>query len=390
VLVVLRALAGVFDLRQVYSRDILFDAAGAVYGTFTDSGVLFAEHEIQEFFFGWEDAILSIASKFPLKHPFSPMFPGLLGNTSSPNATLTQVGISVQLTGANDLSDARQFVQWNGMQHLRCCETGPCGSESTAGQASFPTWVTPEANDISHGAGTYGTQFSPFGSLSSNESLPIWVDVLYRPTVVAPLEQVSIKGIPCLRYVIPPSELANTTYNPDNHQWRMFGIPTGTLNISACSGQVPVLVSKPHFLDADPALATTYNLDNGPAVPLDRAHLDTYIDVEPTTGTTMQVQERLQVNMLIGPFGSHLPDVPTMVYPLGWLEKRGVVTDSQAAQWHGSVGLALQATQVVYTVGAVLGSLSAISLGLLMISACRKREEPPPLDQSDGDDYMSI
>lgn len=328
-----------------------------------ESGIAFQQRTIAELFFGYDDPILEAVSRLPLKTKLPDRFPGLLGNLTSPAATRNQTGTSVQLTGINNISRARQFVQWNGMRSLRCCETGPCGSPATAGQAGSPTWLTEAANDLSHGAGTYGTQFPPFLP-PQGSSQNLFVDSLFRTASLTSVgeETVVINGIPCQRFRIPAAELGNASVTPSNAAYRMSGLPSGLIDIAPCEAGVPVLVSKAHFLDADPSLRQQYLLTKGEPASLRDAY-DTILDVEAVTGTTMQVHERLQINMRMGPFGSHLEHMPRMVWPVGWLDKNAIVTDELAAQWQSSVGVALTVTTVVLVVGWVL---SGVGLGLVV------------------------
>jgi hypothetical protein len=328
-----------------------------------ESGVAFQQRTIAELFFGYDDPILEAVDRLPLKTKLPSRFPGLLGNLSSPAATRNSTGTSVQLTGINNVSEARQFVQWNGMQSLQCCETSACGSPDTAGQAGTPTWLTKAANDLSLGAGTYGTQFPPFLP-PQGSTQRIFVDSLFRTAGISSLgeDTVVVNGIPCQRFRIPAKELGNSSVNPANAAYRMTGIPSGLINIAPCEAGVPILVSKAHFLDADPSLREQYLLTNGEPTDL-RGAYDTLLDVEAVTGTTMQVHERLQINLQFGPFGSHLAKAPRMVWPVGWLDKNALVTDDLAAQWQSSVGVALTATTAVLVVGWVL---SGVGLGLVV------------------------
>ena len=58
------------------------------------------------------------------------------------------------------------------------------------------------------------------------------------------------------------------------------------------TGNFPLYLTKPHFLEADPSLQSTVSgLDPDPV-----AHL-TYVDVEPISGVTFDTHKRVQLNM---------------------------------------------------------------------------------------------
>ena len=62
----------------------------------------------------------------------------------------------------------------------------------------------------------------------------------------------TLKSIHLLKYVIDPEEFLNVTYNPDNAQWFQYTAPTGLLNITAPTRGIPLFLSQPHFVNADP------------------------------------------------------------------------------------------------------------------------------------------
>jgi len=366
--------AGATGANTTAGKDVVWGLVEALFGfKRTPAEMAFQRRTVDELFFGYHSEILArIGTLLPGASSLPPRFPGLLGNATSPEAARNSTGVSIQLTGLREPSRARQYVQWNGMKELRCCASGPCGSPDTAAQASKPAWPSAEANDVSRGAGTSGTQFSSFLPEGGSEQ-SIFVDSLVRSAVVssAGQDEVTVSGIPCQRFVIPARMLQNTSYNPANKAYGMSGIPTGLMDLQTCEGGVPILVSKAHFLDADPALWEAIALEGAPAAS-GRSQLDTHLDVEPITGTTMRVAERLQINMRFGPFGTNIPGVRSLVYPLGWLNKRAIVTPEGVAQWHGSVGLA-QLVKLAATIsGAALAGLALTAAAVCGVLGARQ------------------
>nr|QGW45470.1 sensory neuron membrane protein 1d [Bradysia odoriphaga] len=92
----------------------------------------------------------------------------------------------------------------------------------------------------------------------------------------------------------------------------------GTLNMFQCVG-APIVVSMPHFLNADPSLL--YKIQSGLA-PNASEHA-VYIDFETITGSPVNAAKRLQFNLDIVP----VPEVecmkklPEVVMPLFWVEE---------------------------------------------------------------------
>lgn len=382
-----RAIAGNINANTTESKDTLWGIVDALFGfKLTPKEIAFQQRTVADLFFGYEDPLLvkfaSVAHIFNIEMPTR--FPGLQPNTSSPELARNTTGVSVQLTGKDDMSQARQFVQWNGMKSLRCCQTGPCGGQGEDPATGKPAWPAESANDLTIGAGTDGTQFGT--QLPEGGSVQkVFVDSLVRSTELSSIGNGKhvVKGIPCQRFSIPSSEMQNSTYTPANADYGMTGIPTGLMNLEACEGGVPILVSKPHFLDADPSLDAAIAMD-GPSPVTGRESLDTFLDVEPTTGTTMQVAERLQINMKFGPFGSNIPNVRKLVYPLGWLNKRGIVSDESATRWQQGVGFAHLVSLGVTAGGAALGGLALTAAAVCGALGLRQSCSGKPDDERRG------
>lgn len=331
-------------------------AAELLYLFASDFDRLFIRRPVREVFWGYTDPVVGLP------------FPGIQVNLTSVDAVAQTTGPWTQLTGKHNPAEVRQFTQWNGMTHVECCLQGPCGSPSTVNQSSVPAWGTELANRV---RGTYGDQFA--GELDPRQTLYVWVDALFR---VAPIENVGgyaydFKGIRLHRYQIPDYAIQNSTLNPDNAAYFMNG-PTGTFNISACSGKIPLVISKPHFLDATPGLA---NETEGIGPPSRELH-DTFLDIELTTGLPMNAHERLQVNVQVGPVGFLLPNLRPIIFPVGWIDKHGSASDAQADEFKHTVAVALEAEiGVDYGGIAVAGLCSIVSCGLFLFLWRRLRME---------------
>jgi glycerol-3-phosphate dehydrogenase len=101
--------------------------------------------------------------------------------------------------------------------------------------------------------GTDGSQYH--SGVKKGSSLPTWVDALYRTATIVNENSlvVNYKGMELYRFVIPESLMQNASLNPDNAQYYMSG-PSGAINISSCApSNIPIFMTKPHFLGASPA-----------------------------------------------------------------------------------------------------------------------------------------
>jgi hypothetical protein len=167
---------------------------------------------------------------------------------------------------------------------------------------------------------------------------------------------VTWKGIQAHRFVIPPSLLYNETLNPANAAYRMNDL-SGVLNISLCSGKAPVLVSKPHFLGADPAYAAAVQgIEPNPNPDL----YDTRLDVETLSGVVVVTNERLQVNLVIEPVGTFFPRLTRVAFPVLWVDKTYNITESQATALRDGIAeanTAIRVANVASIVGACIGTV---------------------------------
>lgn len=85
-------------------------------------------------------------------------------------------------------------------------------------------------------------------------------------------------GVQLYNFGLPKEELKNTSQDAGFYP----NGPSGVLNITCVApGNVPMFISKPHFLDADPDY-----LKNTSGLHPERALHDSYVGVEPITGST--------------------------------------------------------------------------------------------------------
>jgi len=238
-------------------------------------------------------------------------------------------------TGKHDHDRIWQYVRYQNMSSLYACtapSTTPpfaCPSfqhewdEFQARQHGWtPIWGSARANQIS---GTDASQFKrPF---KSSEAV-VFVDDLFQSRNTSSrgadghLEEVELKGIPVHRYRLRKEDLLNSTNNPGNADFFMNG-PDGLLNLSSALG-VPIFMSKPHYLDAEPKIGESIE-GLHPSV---EAH-DTFLDVEPYSGTTMREAKRLMFSTFLDNW--HLSKSPAPAGDLPWKTTSRAYDDHQAS-----------------------------------------------------------
>ncbi|XP_033178732.1 sensory neuron membrane protein 2-like [Bombus impatiens] len=94
-------------------------------------------------------------------------------------------------------------------------------------------------------------------------------------------------------------------------------LPQGLIDVWECQ-KLPVILSEPHFLHGDPQLLKYA----GGLNPDDRLH-ETYIIIEPYTGTPLSGQKRMQLNLYLGKQSVELlSNVSEGYFPLIWCGNR--------------------------------------------------------------------
>uniref|UniRef100_A0A673A8C7 Lysosome membrane protein 2-like n=1 Tax=Sphaeramia orbicularis TaxID=375764 RepID=A0A673A8C7_9TELE len=183
---------------------------------------LFITRTVRELLWGYEDGLLKALSLF--QPGLDDVF-GLFYKNNGSND-----GKYVFFTGQGSSKDFARVDTWNG-------------------NSSLDWWTSDECNMIN---GTNGAFFHPV--VTKNETLYMFSSDLCRSLYAVYEEDVTVKGIPGYRFTPPSKVFANLTVNPDNAG---FCVPAGNclgsglLNVSACKQGAPIIMSSPHFYQAD-------------------------------------------------------------------------------------------------------------------------------------------
>eukprot|EP00455_Lapot_gusevi_P016383 TRINITY_DN18443_c0_g1_i7.p1 TRINITY_DN18443_c0_g1~~TRINITY_DN18443_c0_g1_i7.p1 ORF type:complete len:297 (-),score=125.38 TRINITY_DN18443_c0_g1_i7:27-917(-) len=260
----------------------------------------------------------------------------------------------------------RQYSAWEGSQEVQV----PSGFFSL--NVKIPPWGSKQANRIS---GTDAAQFA--SKQAEGGRIRAYVDTLYRMAELANLnnQHETYAGIDLLKFTLPDDIMANATVNPKNADFYMTGLPSAILNLTATSLGVPIFVSKPHFLDVPPA-ATSYLINKVQGLSPNSELHDTFLSVEPLTGTTMRARKRLQLNVKVSPVyiqdpassfnTTWLPFLTEFMFPTCWIEEGGDIPDDKAADFRDQVYGAQNWKNRIRSAGWVLGFLF-LAVGLYMV-----------------------
>ncbi|TXT67626.1 MAG: hypothetical protein BAJALOKI1v1_40029 [Promethearchaeota archaeon] len=178
-----------------------------------------------------------------------------------------------------------------------------------------------------------------------NPDLMRVIDLVY-------LGPTSVYGVQLNRFTFAPK-----TFSPNKNYYMNT---QGLINVQAVEKfrGVPVLVSKPHFLDADPQVVASINGTHP-----DRMAHDTFIDIEPISGVTMHARERIQVNFNLTSEEYFTSDINTTTMPIVWYERSGIVPLHLAERFTNEVYPAQTAQAYILPGGITLGVILGIAGG---------------------------
>ncbi|KAM9841875.1 lysosome membrane protein 2c [Aulostomus maculatus] len=298
---------------------------------------LFVTRTVGELLWGYEDELLKAL------HTFSPDLDDVFGLFYKNNGS--NDGEYVFYTGMQSYEDFARVDTWNG-------------------QRSLNWWTSDECNMIN---GTNGASFHPV--ITKKEVLYMFSSDLCRSLYALYEEDVIVKGILGYRFTPPSEVFANLTVNPANAG---FCVPpgnclaSGVLNVSQCKQGAPIIMSSPHFYQADEMFVQ----DVFGMKPKKEYH-QTAIDINPLTGVVMQAAKRLQVNIYVEkiPTFSQTGNVRTVVFPVVYLNESVVIDDESVKK----LQLIVTEQNVVENIPFMLIGLGIILGGIFMFMMCRHK-----------------
>lgn len=238
-------------------------------------GSLTVSKSVRELIFdGYDDTLLDFLKEgeLPYDLPFD-KFGWFYGR----NESLSYDGRINMFTGQDDLSRMGQIHSWNGRTESGFYANG-CGRLN----------------------GSTGELFAP--GLSSNRPLSVFSTDICRLVELKPNGTMTHQGIAGARWVADDSVLDNGQKYPEQSCF-CTGAPAacpdlmaGVMNVSECRYGAPAFVSFPHFYLAD----ASYRAAVDGMFPSAEKH-EFAMSIEPMTGIPLQVNARIQINILLQP-----------------------------------------------------------------------------------------
>lgn len=150
-----------------------------------------------------------------------------------------------------------------------------------------------------------GMSFPPFGATNHAQNIFLLVPQFVLGLKLQSVGEVKSRGINLRRYALAPDTFSST--RSDASLFSMApSSPEGLLNITGVY-TAPIFLSKPHYRGTDGELFK----DVGGLKEFDKDRDESYLDVEPITGKTMnaRIQLQLSVSTRTNLFGEFYPNV---------------------------------------------------------------------------------
>eukprot|EP00002_Diphylleia_rotans_P036437 TRINITY_DN801_c0_g1_i1.p1 TRINITY_DN801_c0_g1~~TRINITY_DN801_c0_g1_i1.p1 ORF type:complete len:497 (-),score=128.50 TRINITY_DN801_c0_g1_i1:589-2079(-) len=224
-------------------------------------------------------------------------------------------------------------------------------------------WKSPERVE-----GTDGSIFNY--NVKKSDKLVTWLSDALRTVSLKHYgdKNQKVEGIELYRFRVDKEAFLNTTYSKRNEKYFQTG-PNGVVNVAIASFNLPVYLSQPHFYACDPLL-----VDEVKGLNPNQPDHDSFLDIEPITGYTMNAAKRLQVNFHMQK-DANPPDfyknMRDFFYPMIWIEEGGRISKESADDFKGSVYFAQDLQLALIITGCIVGSISLI-VGIYMFYRLRK------------------
>uniref|UniRef100_A0A2K6SHM9 Scavenger receptor class B member 2 n=1 Tax=Saimiri boliviensis boliviensis TaxID=39432 RepID=A0A2K6SHM9_SAIBB len=160
----------------------------------------------------------------------------------------------------------------------------------------------------------------------------------------------SVQGLPAFRYKVPAEILANTSDNAG------FCIPegnclgSGVLNVSICKNGAPIIMSFPHFYQADERFVSAIE-----GMHPNKEDHETFVDINPLTGIILKAAKRFQINVYVKKSDDFVEtgDIRTMVFPVMYLNESVLIDKETASRLKSVINTTLIITNIPYIIMAL-------------------------------------
>ncbi|XP_074598671.1 scavenger receptor class B member 1-like [Brevipalpus obovatus] len=232
----------------------------------------------------------------------------------------TDDGLYRVSTGENDIRRLNRIESYNNLSHLKFWTSNECNNlrKSTKSETRAPPGN--ETTELH----MFNAEICRVLRLVYQKSHREKSDLLVRRFVLDPNTFKNFKDYPpnaC--YHVKRKRNSPVTVSFRSSIFERDPLPSGVIDIGPCKFNAPVFLSHPHFLNADPIYR-----DSVTGMKPDPVNHTFWLDVEPTTGGSVQVAARIQLNIGIDSQSFiRYRYLPQIIFPILWFEYRTQMTD---------------------------------------------------------------
>ncbi|KAK0143458.1 Lysosome membrane protein 2 [Merluccius polli] len=307
---------------------------------------IFMTRTVHEVLWGFKDPLLSRI------HDLKPDVDEHFGLMWKKNGT--HEGEFVFYTGEQNYLDYGKIDTWNGLRKMSW-------------------WSSNQSNMIN---GTDGAVFHPL--INRSELLYIFAADLCRSIHLGYVKDVDVKGIQAYRFAPPSDVLMSPAENPANEG---FCVPagdclgTGVLKVSVCREGAPIVVSFPHFYQADPKYINAVD-----GLSPNKEDHETYLDLQPTTGVPIRACKRAQLNIIVKRVKGFPKTklINETIFPIMFVNETATIDDDSASQMR----TLLLIVTLVSNFPLLIVALGVILLLVLVILFLQNRQRKTTKDET--------
>lgn len=183
------------------------------------------------------------------------------------------------------------------------------------GHQKLNFWKTDKCNQV---RGSDGSSFHPY--IGKKDTLWFFNDQMCRALPLVFDRQISQQGLPGLRFKPRADVFMSSTKFPENTCFESPGLVKGDgiFDMTGCQYNTPIVLSFPHFLDAEDKFKNAVKGLNP-----DRNVHGFYFDIQSVTGTTMSAKARIQINLSVKRSDgfNHISKIKDTIVPILWFEE---------------------------------------------------------------------
>uniref|UniRef100_A0A8C7CFK4 Scavenger receptor class B member 2 n=1 Tax=Neovison vison TaxID=452646 RepID=A0A8C7CFK4_NEOVI len=238
----------------------------------------------------------------------------------------TNDGDYVFLTGEDNYLNFSKIVEWNG-------------------KTSLDWWTTDTCNMIN---GTDGDSFHPL--IDKEEILYVFPSEFCRSVYITFSDFESVRGLPAFRYKVPGEILANSSDNAGFCVPKGNCLGSGVLNISICKNGAPIIISFPHFYEADQQFVSAID-----GMHPNKDDHETFVDINPLTGIILRAAKRFQINVYVKKLEdfAETGNIRTLVFPVMYINESVLIDKETASRLKSVINTTLIVTNIPYIVMAL-------------------------------------